>query len=258
VEGWAEIKSQKSRQDAGDTKGGLAPNGEAWVTRQRAQSRDARSAHAPEPLRSGAVIAVGPPSDGDISRWRTEMQRRDAGLKPGATKAKPSVSDDEKLAVVLGVELAVGADGDGGVSSADGGVEEHFSGGSGEDSGVGLRQFVNVAVLAVDVDVAEHVDGGHIDAPFVAVGMIVVDGGALELPLDIEIRVELSDVIRARGSGCADRAVAGAIGSGRVVIVFDHDGESVVVSPNARSGIPSESVSADVISQRIKTEKMAA
>lgn len=113
----------------------------------------------------------------------------------------------------MGVELAVGADGDGGVGCADGGVEEHFSGGGGEDAGIGLRQFVHVAVFAVDVHVAEHVDRGHVDAPLVAVGMSVIDGGALELPLNVETRVELGDVIRASESCCvADRAATVAIG----------------------------------------------
>src|SRR5271156_737607 len=204
------------------------------------------------------------------------MQRRDAGLKAAATKANRNatarcraearryegktllVSDDEESAVVLGVDLAVGADGDGGVGGADGGVEEHLSGGDGEDSGIGLGQFVNVTVLAVDVDVAEHVDGGHVDAPFVAVGMIGIDGGALELPFDIETRVELGDVIRAVGRRRADRAGSVAIGCGGVMVVFNYDGESVVVNPDSGRGVPAEIVGTDIISQRVEAEKMAA
>src|ERR1700735_2854774 len=42
------------------------------------------------------------------------------------------------------------------------------------------------------------------------------------------------------------------------MIVLDHDGESVVVNPEAGRGIPTETVSADVIPLRIETEKMAA
>ena len=87
--------------------------------------------------------------------------------------------------------------GDGRVGGADGGVEEHLSAWGGENAGVSLRQFVHVAVLAVDVDVAEHVDRGHVDTPFVAIWMIGVNGGALELPLDVERGIELGDVVRA-------------------------------------------------------------
>ena len=42
------------------------------------------------------------------------------------------------------------------------------------------------------------------------------------------------------------------------MIVFDHHGESVVVSPNARRGIPSESVGAEIISRGVEAEKMTA
>src|SRR5580704_4728133 len=41
------------------------------------------------------------------------------------------------------------------------------------------------------------------------------------------------------------------------MIVFDHDGESVVVNPDTGRGIPTESVSADVISKRVEAEEMA-
>src|ERR1700735_1296171 len=194
------------------------------------------------------------------ARCRAEARRYEGGEAARATscEGKALIADDEELAVVLSVELAVGADGDGGVGGADGRVEEHFSAGVGEDSGVSLGEFGHVTVLAVDVHVAERVDRGHVDAPLETVGMMAVDGGALELPLDVEIGVELSDVIRAGESRCvADRAAAAAIGCGRVMIVFDHDGKSVVVNPNAGSGIPPEVVGADVVSQRIEAEKMA-
>ena len=121
-----------------------------------------------------------------------------------------------------------------------------------------LRQFVNVAVFAVDVNIAEHVDRRHVDAPFVAVGVFAVDGGALELPFNVERGIELGDVIRAGQSGGTDRAIGVAISRGGVVVVFDHHGESVVVSPNARRGIPSESVGAEIISRGVEAEKMAA
>ena len=55
---------------------------------------------------------------------KVSVKHRDAfgrGDRAAAsTKTKGLVSDDEKLAVVLGVDLAVGADGDGSVGGTDG------------------------------------------------------------------------------------------------------------------------------------------
>src|ERR1700730_2340325 len=89
--------------------------------------------------------------------------------------------------------------------------------------------------------------------------MLGVNGGALKLPFDVEIRIELGDEIRSGRSGTANRVVpATAVSSGRKEVVFDQDREGAIVRINARRGIPSESVGADITSQRAESEKMSA
>jgi len=61
-----------------------------------------------------------------FQRAQPRDEMRECSRAP--TGASLLISNDEELAVVLGVELAVGADGDGGIGGADGGVEEHTAG----------------------------------------------------------------------------------------------------------------------------------
>src|SRR6476619_6074245 len=82
--------------------------------------------------------------------------------------------------------------------------------------------------------------------------------GALKLPLDVHVGIELRDVVRTIGKRRTDRAVEVAIEPGLVMIVFDDDGVRAIVLPHAGSRIPTEAVGALEISRRVEFEQMSA
>src|SRR5580698_8149419 len=130
--------------------------------------------------------------------------------------------------------------------------------GLGEDSCVSLGKRVDMAVFAGHVYQSLGVDDGSVDTPLVSVGMIFVDGGALERPFDIQVGIKLGDVVGAFRNGSANRVAEAAIGGCGIVIVFDDDRESAVVGVDAGGRIPSEGVGVDVVATAVEVEQVPA
>src|SRR5215467_4168108 len=116
------------------------------------------------------------------------------------------------MSIVLRVQLPVGTYRQWGIRSANREVEEELALWCREDARVSLRYDVDVPVFAVDVYVPIHIHSRHIDTPLEPVGMIRNAGNlpalitratlrvrTLELPLDLETRIQLGDEIRSVG-----------------------------------------------------------
>src|SRR5262249_20941419 len=158
-------------------------------------------------------------------------------------------AEHEEVAVVLCVQATEHVDRERRVGRADRQVGEDPGLGRGEDATMPLVDDVYEPVLALHVDVAVTVDGWGVDAPLEPVGVrpVVNAGhrsvgiavaalhlGALELPLGLQVFVDLSDVERTRrdpgrvAHGQAVREVRGVAVETRllvVMVVLHHDRE---------------------------------
>src|SRR5262249_16190598 len=147
-------------------------------------------------------------------------------------------ADDEEMAIVLAVPSPVLVNRVRRIGGTDGEVGEDPRLPCGENARVSLVEYVDVAVLALDIDVASAIDGGPVDAPLesvrmpavvytsnrpVGIPMAVPRLSALELPLRHQIGVDLGDEERPpwNSSPVADHVGkmvrAAALRDGRVV-----------------------------------------
>src|SRR6266851_8809807 len=126
--------------------------------------------------------------------------------------ADAALTQHEQVPVILAVEPALVVDGERSVGGTNREVGEELRLGRSEGVGVTLIEHIDVAILALDVDVVGAVNGGRVDAPLEAVRVrAVIDTGdspvriavavpglsTLELPLGHQIGVDLGDVERA-------------------------------------------------------------
>jgi hypothetical protein len=139
-------------------------------------------------------------------------------------------ADYEQDTVVLGVQLAVGGDGERRIRRTDCLLQKHplFL-------RAALVDRVDEAVLAVVIDHPVSVDRGRVDAPLEAVGVVGPPAGALELPLYAQVTAQLGDEVGARWWGSRGRAAVGV-----VVVVLDRDRVAPAVLVDRRRGIPAE------------------
>src|ERR1700722_11887677 len=149
-----------------------------------------------------------------------------------------SVADDEEVPGVLRIDLSVGAEGGRRVRAADGGLLQDLV-----RDRAALRDRVEPAVLAVDVDGPARVDRRRVHAPLERMGMVgdARDGaagvpraallvGRLALPLRLQGRRELRDEVGLGVVGRARIAIRRAIRLARavrphaaVVVVLGHE-----------------------------------
>jgi hypothetical protein len=73
---------------------------------------------------------------------------------------------------ILGVELAIGTDGERSVSRAQREIQEVNDAGGGENASVPLRQNVEISIFTFSVDVAVRIHRRHVDAPLEAIGVV--------------------------------------------------------------------------------------
>ena len=158
----------------------------------------------------------------------------------------------DQVAGIFGVDGAIAADRSRRVSGVDGVIEKDFLRGR-----AALLNGVEVSIFVGAVDYAVGVDGDGVGAPFESVGMLLGDGGVLKLPLGNQIRIELSDVVRARRRGRTPSGIV-AIGAAVVVIVFGDDGIGAVVGKDGGGGIPTEVVVREVDAGGVEFEEMSA
>src|SRR6266481_2373608 len=125
------------------------------------------------------------------------------------------VPDREKNAVVFGIDPPVGTERQRRIGGPEGLVQKDLT-----ETSASLPDDIEVAVLAVRVDVTYHVYRGSIDAPFESVVVGSVRAVILELPFDVHARIQLRDEIRTLRR---DRTigVVVAIRPGIVLIVLD-------------------------------------
>src|SRR5260370_1190863 len=83
--------------------------------------------------------------------------------------ASAAFTNREEMPVILRVEPAVVVDREGGVGGTDSEIGEELEHGCREDAAVTLIEHIDIAVFALDVNVARAVDGGRVDAPLKAV-----------------------------------------------------------------------------------------
>src|SRR5712664_3282184 len=79
--------------------------------------------------------------------------------------ASTALTHDEQMPVVLGVEPAVEVDREGRIGRADRKIGKELETGGGENADVTLVEDIDVAVLALDVDVAGPVYRWRVDTP---------------------------------------------------------------------------------------------
>src|SRR5262249_15430573 len=128
--------------------------------------------------------------------------------------ASAAFTNREEMAVILRVEPAKVVDREGRISGADSEIGEELEQGCREDTAVTLSEHIDIAVFALDVNVACSVHGGRVDAPLEAVRMkaivhtrhrsicipVTVAGlSALELPFRHQVRADLGDIERSSG-----------------------------------------------------------
>src|SRR6184192_354959 len=152
-------------------------------------------------------------------------------------------ADGEEMAGVLRVHAAVPTDGNRRVAGPEGELQEDLL-----PDRAPLRDRVEEAILAVDVDGAVRVDGGRVYAPLEALGLrrdaadaavgstAAGDGRRVpRLPLQAERRRELRDeVLRYRVDDAA------------VVVLLDHGRPRAAVLVDRRRDVPPERIRAEV------------
>src|SRR5262249_51009494 len=142
----------------------------------------------------------------------------------------PSIANDEQHTVVLGVQLAVGSDGERRVRRPDCFLQKLPL-----LLGAALVDRVDVAVLAVVVDDSISVDRGRVDAPLEAVEMVPRPTGALELPLHDQSSAQLGNEIGAGWRSSRGRAAVAVI-----VVVLDRNRVASTMRVDGRSRVPAE------------------
>src|SRR5215510_1111891 len=110
------------------------------------------------------------------------------------------------MTIVLGVEPALWINGEGGIGGADREIREDLEVRRAEFASMPLPDHVDIAVFALNIDPSIAVDGGRIDAPFesirvtaiihtvhpaIRISMTNVSLNALELPLRVQVGVNL-------------------------------------------------------------------
>src|SRR5215472_17193226 len=181
--------------------------------------------------------------------------------------ASAAYTNREEMPVILRVEPALVVDREGRISGTDSEIGKELEHGCCEDAAVTLIEHIDIAVFALDVNVACAVDGGRVDAPLEAVRVqaivhtrhrsicipVTVAGlSALELPFRHQVRVDLGDIERSSGDpgeGADDLAyrkirVRAAVETEFLVlvVVLHHDGVRAVVPEHCLGVVPTKIV----------------
>src|SRR5712691_3839013 len=140
---------------------------------------------------------------------------------PTTVETTALVADDEHPAVVLGVDLPVGPDRQGGVGRPDGELGQDLV----HQDAVAV-DLVEVAVLAVREYGADAVHGGRVDAPLepegmvrdardrpVAVARTAVRVGVLPAPVDLQVRRQRGHEVLLRVHRIGGRTSGGTDGA---------------------------------------------